>query len=123
MIFAVLMSEPSIICGARYLTVILGRPPLLGDHAWVTRVPPRALHRTRSIWIVAVLLAAEAVGLSAQTGSAPSPSIAYRLSFPQREHRLMDVAVTFTGVPDGPLRLHMSRSSPGRYALRSEEHT
>ena len=29
----------------------------------------------------------------------------------------MDVTVTFTDVPDGPLRLHMSRSSPGRYAL------
>jgi predicted metalloprotease with PDZ domain len=52
---------------------------------------------------------------AAQTGTAPS--ISYRFSFPQREHRLMDVAVTFTDVPDGPLRLHMSRSSPGRYAL------
>jgi len=64
----------------------------------------------------AVLLAAQAVALTAQTGAAPA-TIAYQLSFPQREHRLMDVTVTFTGVPDGPLRLHMSRSSPGRYAL------
>jgi predicted metalloprotease with PDZ domain len=64
----------------------------------------------------AVLLAAQAVALSAQTG-APPATIAYRLSFPQREHRLMDVSVTFTGVPDGPFRLHMSRSSPGRYSL------
>jgi predicted metalloprotease with PDZ domain len=83
----------------------------------VTRVPFRALHRTLSLQIVGVLVAAQAVGLSAQTGSTPPPAIAYRLSFPQREHRLMDVAVTFTAVPDGPLRLHMSRSSPGRYAL------
>ncbi len=29
----------------------------------------------------------------------------------------MDVAATFVDVPPGPLRLHMSRSSPGRYAL------
>ena len=29
----------------------------------------------------------------------------------------MDVTVAFADVPDGPLRLHMSRSSPGRYAL------
>ena len=63
----------------------------------------------------ALTLALHAAAAVAQT--APSPSISYRLSFPQREHRLMDVAVTFTGVPDGPLRLHMSRSSPGRYAV------
>jgi predicted metalloprotease with PDZ domain len=41
----------------------------------------------------------------------------YRLSFPEREHRLMDVDVAFTDVPAGPLQLRMSRSSPGRYAL------
>ena len=41
----------------------------------------------------------------------------YRLSFPEREHRLMDVEVTFTDVPAGPLQLRMSRTSPGRYAL------
>ncbi|HET9270027.1 MAG TPA: PDZ domain-containing protein [Vicinamibacterales bacterium] len=75
----------------------------------MTRAPLRAL-------TFAVLLAAQAVALTAQTGAAPA-AIAYHLSFPQREHRLMDVTVTFTGVPDGPLRLHMSRSSPGRYAL------
>ncbi len=43
--------------------------------------------------------------------------ISYRLSFPQREHRLMDVEVTFPDLPPGPLQLRMSRSSPGRYAL------
>src|SRR5918993_4018214 len=44
-------------------------------------------------------------------------AIAYRLSFADRAHRLMDVGVTFSQVPSGPLRLRMSRSSPGRYAL------
>ena len=43
--------------------------------------------------------------------------VAYRLSFADRAHRLMDVAITFPHVPAGPLRLRMSRSSPGRYAL------
>ena len=66
-----------------------------------------------SAWAL-VLYAALAV---AQTAAAPAPSISYRLSFPQREHRLMDVSVMFTDVPAGPFRLHMSRSSPGRYAL------
>ena len=83
----------------------------------MTRAPFRALRRA----LLAALLVAQAVALTAQTGSVPetvsAPSIAYRLSFPQREHRLMTVTVTFAGVPDGPLRLRMSRSSPGSYAL------
>ena len=81
----------------------------MGDHAGVTRAVLRALP-------LAILFAAQTVALTAQTGPA-APSIVYKLSFPQREHRLLDVTVTFNEVPDGPLRLHMSRSSPGRYAL------
>jgi predicted metalloprotease with PDZ domain len=70
----------------------------------------------RSLALVAMLLAWAAVVPTAQTGSA-APPIAYTLTFPDRAHRLLDVSVTFNDVPDGPLRLHMSRSSPGRYAL------
>src|SRR5262245_46761270 len=81
------------------------------------RAPFRALRRTPFALALVVLLALQAVALNAQTATAPGPAVAYRLSFPQREHRLMDVSVTFTRIPDGPLRLHMSRSSPGRYAL------
>src|SRR4030095_16207508 len=43
--------------------------------------------------------------------------VAYRLSFPEAAHHLMQVEATFTTVPAGPLELRMSRSSPGRYAL------
>jgi predicted metalloprotease with PDZ domain len=43
--------------------------------------------------------------------------VEYRLSFPEPEHRLMNVEVRFDEVPAGPLELRMSRSSPGRYAL------
>jgi len=43
--------------------------------------------------------------------------VAYRLSFPEAVHHLMQVDVTFRDVPAGPLELRMSRSSPGRYAL------
>jgi predicted metalloprotease with PDZ domain len=43
--------------------------------------------------------------------------VAYRLSFPEREHHLMQVDVTFPDVPPGPLQVRMSRSSPGRYSL------
>jgi predicted metalloprotease with PDZ domain len=59
-----------------------------------------------------VVLAASAV-IPAQQ---PAP-IEYRLSFADRVHRLMDVTVAFGDLPQGPLQLRMSRSSPGRYAL------
>jgi predicted metalloprotease with PDZ domain len=43
--------------------------------------------------------------------------VAYRLSFPEREHHLMQVDITFPDVPSGVLQVHMSRSSPGRYSI------
>ncbi len=43
--------------------------------------------------------------------------VSYRLSFPEPEHRWMQVQVRFDDLPPGPLELRMSRSSPGRYAL------
>jgi predicted metalloprotease with PDZ domain len=48
--------------------------------------------------------------------SAQAP-VEYRLSFSEPEHRLMDVAISLSDVPAGPLELRMSRTSPGRYAL------
>ncbi len=43
--------------------------------------------------------------------------VTYRLSFPEPEHRWMEVEVTFPDLPPEPLQVRMSRSSPGRYAL------
>jgi predicted metalloprotease with PDZ domain len=43
--------------------------------------------------------------------------VSYRLSFPEPEHRWMQVQIRFDDLPPGPLELRMSRSSPGRYAL------
>lgn len=40
----------------------------------------------------------------------------YRLSFPDAVHHVMQVEATFHNVPQRPLRMQMSRSSPGRYA-------
>ena len=60
----------------------------MSDHAWM-RGPLRRPGRI----VFAVLLAVQAVALAAQSGSTPPPpSIAYRLSFPDRAHRLLDVA-------------------------------
>jgi len=49
--------------------------------------------------------------------TASAQSIAYRLSFPEPEHRWMQVELTLADLPATPLELHMSRASPGRYAL------
>ena len=54
--------------------------------------------------------------LSALPSSAQAP-IAYQLSFPEPEHRWMQVEVTLADLPAAPLELHMSRASPGRYAV------
>ncbi|HEY3159977.1 MAG TPA: PDZ domain-containing protein [Vicinamibacterales bacterium] len=52
----------------------------------------------------------------AARGFAQAP-VAYRLSFPEPEHRWMQVELTLGDLPATPLELHMSRASPGRYAL------
>jgi predicted metalloprotease with PDZ domain len=54
------------------------------------------------------------VNVSAALAQAP---VEYRLSFPEPEHRWMQVEATFRDVPAAPLQLRMSRTSPGRYAL------
>jgi predicted metalloprotease with PDZ domain len=47
---------------------------------------------------------------------AASP-IDYRFTFPEPEHRWMQVEVIFSDLPADPLELRMSRSSPGRYSV------
>jgi predicted metalloprotease with PDZ domain len=43
--------------------------------------------------------------------------VRYRFSFPEPQHRWMQVEATFGDLPSGTLELRMSRSSPGRYSL------
>jgi predicted metalloprotease with PDZ domain len=43
--------------------------------------------------------------------------ITYDVAFPNAVHHEAEISVTFPDLPDGPLELRMSRSSPGRYAL------
>jgi predicted metalloprotease with PDZ domain len=47
---------------------------------------------------------------------ADDPSVSYEFRFPEPEHRWMQVAITFTGLPPAALSLRMSSASPGRYA-------
>ena len=66
--------------------------------------------------VAAGLLAALLAPAAAVVAAAQTP-VSYRVSFPSPEHRWMQVDVTFTDVPAGPLAVRMSRTSPGRYAL------
>lgn len=66
-----------------------------------------------SLRLVLILLSAASWAVPAR---AQAP-VGYRVIFSAPEHRWMQVEVTFTDVPAGPLQVHMSRSSPGRYAL------
>ena len=62
---------------------------------------------------VAVLL------LAGLAGDAPRAQavIRYRFTFPEPQHRWMQVEIAYTGLAATPLELRMSRSSPGRYSL------
>jgi len=53
-----------------------------------------------------------------QTGAnhADRSAVLYELSFPEPEHRWMQVEVTVGGLPAEPLSMRMSTASPGRYA-------
>ena len=55
-------------------------------------------------------------GGQAGVDHADGPAVLYELSFPEPEHRWMQVAVTVGGVPAAPLSMRMSTASPGRYA-------
>jgi predicted metalloprotease with PDZ domain len=63
-----------------------------------------------------ILLAIFLAVAGSRSALAQAP-VAYRLQFPEREHRLMQVEITLAEVPDGTLQLRMSRTSPGRYAM------
>jgi predicted metalloprotease with PDZ domain len=65
-----------------------------------------------------------AIGITAPFGSAQrlaqrepgDEPVTYRVTFPEAEHRWMQVEAMFPELPSGPLDVVMSRSSPGRYA-------
>ncbi len=63
------------------------------------------------------LFALAAATLLALTSFRAAAPIQYRFAFPELQHRWMQVEATFSDLPERPLELRMSRSSPGRYAL------
>ncbi|MSO30758.1 MAG: M61 family peptidase [Acidobacteria bacterium] len=63
---------------------------------------------------VIVLCAAVVLGLTTFRAEEP---IRYRFTFPEPQHRWMQVEATFADLDQAPLELRMSRASPGRYSL------
>lgn len=65
------------------------------------------------------LLACLCAAAFAALGRAPHAAtpVAYRLTVPEPEHHWLQVEMRLGDLEAGPLELHMSRSSPGRYAL------
>lgn len=66
--------------------------------------------------MIGAMLVLAAGAAQAQVPEA-APPVRYEVSFPDPAHHLARVTATWRGVPAGPLRVQMSRSSPGRYAL------
>ena len=70
-----------------------------------------------STLLLALAALACPTGAQAQSRADSGPAVRYAVSFPNAVHHEAKVTVTFAGVPRGPLRVRMARSSPGRYAL------
>jgi predicted metalloprotease with PDZ domain len=64
-----------------------------------------------------VLIAMALAGAFAQVRFDAAAPIRYQFSFPEPQHRWMQVEATFPELGTAPLELRMSRSSPGRYSL------
>jgi predicted metalloprotease with PDZ domain len=69
----------------------------------------------RRMLLAAAVIAALALVTFVSAQSAVA--IRYRFTFPEPQHRWMQVEATFPDLPASPLELRMSRSSPGRYSL------
>lgn len=80
---------------------------------------------TSAVVASSVLLLASSIappGAGAQqtappTTAATPSSVDYRIAFPNARHHEARVRVRYEGLGPGPLRIRMSRTSPGRYAL------
>ncbi len=64
------------------------------------------------------LVAQNARPATAASVAPPSlETVLYTISFPNAEQREAEIEIRFRALPNGPLRVRMARSSPGRYAL------
>lgn len=62
-------------------------------------------------------LAFVATGAAAAQDPGANAPTQYEVSFDNARHHEAQIVATYRGVPKGPLKVRMSRSSPGRYAI------
>jgi len=62
-------------------------------------------------------LALAATGAAAAQDPGANAPTQYEVSFDNARHHEARIVATYRGVPSGPLKVRMSRSSPGRYAI------
>ncbi|MDP6582183.1 MAG: PDZ domain-containing protein [Vicinamibacterales bacterium] len=55
-------------------------------------------------------------GGQGEVAGADGPAVLYELTFPEPEHRWLQVEMTMGGLPAEPISMRMSTASPGRYA-------
>ena len=96
------------------------RPNRDSSHAFIANAISgrgwRALRVIAGGALVAFFLAPGAV--SGQRTQASQPTlISYDIAFPNARHREAEITVHYRNIGPGPLRVRMSRTSPGRYAL------
>ena len=62
-------------------------------------------------------LAFVATGARAEGDPGANAPVQYEVSFENAGHHEARIVATYRGAPAGPLKVRMSRSSPGRYAI------
>ena len=87
----------------------------------VSRIPHPKYHRLTVINLTATLRSSRVLCLAACTVAVSAAAqqraaTEYKFSFPDVVHHVVNVDATFHTTGSAPLTLHMSRSSPGRYA-------
>src|SRR5713226_7696490 len=79
--------------------------------------PHRSRHRPAIAMCVVAASAMVIVVIALARAAGDLAPIHYLFTFPEPEHRWMQVEVSFTDLGQTPIQLRMSRSSPGRYSL------
>src|SRR5512144_2941648 len=70
--------------------------------------------RALKLGVILFVAAGAALGVSDLDAA---PAVHYRFTFPEPQHRWMQIEASFAGLGDAPLEVRMSQSSPGRYSL------
>ena len=105
----------------RFGSYDLGDLAISGDWRRGVPVPRCTVSKGVAMWMggrtIGTASMAGWLALAAPATARDARQVRYDLSFPDAGHHQARIVATWRGVPAGPLRVQMARSSPGRYAL------